>query len=131
MLKKSPTNIERPEPFLLSAEWTDGFKATISIEELRKACPCAECTGEKIGDVIYSLPKPVKFEPRVYELTALQPVGNYAITASWGNGHDTGIYSWELFRKIFEQYELNDKQLSKLIKKQKNDKRNISFNIIK
>jgi len=131
MSKESPIKIKRPEQFLLFAEWNDGYKATISIEKLRKACPCAECTGEKIGDIIYSLPKPVKFEPRVYELTALKPVGNYAIAASWGNGHDTGIYSWELFRLIFEKNALNDDQLKDLINIQKNDKRNISFNIIK
>lgn len=131
MQKTTPNIIEKPESFLLYAEWEDGFEATISVEELRKACPCAECTGEKIGDVIYSIPKPVKFEPRVYDLIGLETVGNYAISAKWGNGHDTGIYPWELFRSVFEKNKLSEEAIKELSNKKKNDKRNITFNVIK
>jgi DUF971 family protein len=31
----------------------------------------------------------------MYELKSLQPVGQYAIQATWKDGHDTGIYSFE------------------------------------
>ncbi len=125
-----PIQINRPKPFLLSAKWSDGFSATISLEEFRKACPCAECTGERIGEVIYSRPKPVKFEPGAFELTDLKAVGNYAICAFWKNGHDTGLYSWDLFRKIFEENNLSQDGQEKISKKLGNDKRNISFKIL-
>jgi len=33
------------------------------------------------------------------ELRDLKPVGNYALSLTWGDAHDTGIYSFEfLFR---------------------------------
>jgi len=126
----NPTNITRPKPFLLSAKWADGFSGTVSLEIFRKACPCAECTGEKVGDVIYSRPKPVKFEPGAFELIDLKPVGSYAICAFWKNGHDTGLYTWTYFRKIFEQHKLSAQEQDKIERKLGNDKRNISFNII-
>jgi len=41
---------------------------------------------------------------REVELVDLQPVGNYAVQPSFSDGHDTGIYSWDLL------YELGAKQ---------------------
>lgn len=130
MPQVNPIVINRPKPYLLHAEWEDGFKATISLETFRKNCPCAECTGEKIGDVVYSKPKPVKFEPGVFEITDLRTVGNYAVNPVWKNGHDTGIYTWEKFRKIFEDNQLSKEEAEKLNNQLKDDKRNIGFNII-
>ena len=34
------------------------------------------------------------------KMTAVEPVGNYAIRIVWSDGHGTGIYSWEHFRRI-------------------------------
>ncbi len=30
----------------------------------------------------------------------VEPVGNYAIRINWSDGHNTGIYSYEHFRRI-------------------------------
>lgn len=32
---------------------------------------------------------------RNYAITAIHPVGQYAIQPVWDDGHSTGIYSWE------------------------------------
>ncbi len=130
-MNKSPISISRPKPFLLKAEWEDGFSATISCEKFRRECPCAECTGEKINEVIYSLPKPIKFEPGIFDLLDLKIVGNYAIAAFWGNGHNTGIYTWDKFRTIFENNNLSEEEIAKIEKVATNDKRNIMLNVIK
>lgn len=126
----NPISIKKSDKYLLSAEWEDGFKATVSMEDFRKACPCAECTGEKIGDIIYSRPKPVKFEPGVYELTDLRMIGNYAVNPVFKNGHDTGIYTWDKFRDIFEEKSLTDEEAEKENKRLDSDKRNISLNLL-
>jgi DUF971 family protein len=130
-MTKAPISIIRPKPFILKAEWEDGFSAIISCEQFRRECPCAECTGERINDVIYSRPKPIKFEPGVFDLLDLKIVGNYAIAAFWGNKHNTGIYTWDKFRQIFEKFALSDEEIEKIEKKATNDKRNIVLNVVK
>ena len=30
------------------------------------------------------------------EITRIDPVGNYAVQLAFSDGHDTGIYSWDL-----------------------------------
>lgn len=125
-----PIEFKKVNNFLLFTKWNDGFEATIKLEDLRKECPCAECTGEKIGDVIYSRPKPVKFEPGVYELVDLKPVGNYAIAVKWANGHDTGIYTWDKLNKIFKDSALSKQEIENVSQEKKKDKRNINLNVI-
>ena len=33
-------------------------------------------------------------------LTALEPVGNYAVQPHFSDGHNTGIYSWDYLYKL-------------------------------
>ena len=40
---------------------------------------------------------------RSYKMTALDPVGNYALQPTWDDGHHTGIYTWQYLRKITPQ----------------------------
>lgn len=126
----NPTEIKRINDYLLWAKWQDNFESTIKLEDLRKQCPCAECTGEAIGDKIYSRPKPVKFEPGVFELTDLIPVGNYAVAARWKNGHDTGIYTWDKLKEIFTKFRLSDEEINSVNEEKKKDKRNINLNVL-
>jgi len=42
--------------------------------------------------------------PGKYELLRLTPVGNYAVAAVWGDGHDTGIYSWDYLLGLEQRY---------------------------
>jgi DUF971 family protein len=48
------------------------------------------------------------------ELASLTPVGNYGVQASWKDGHDSGIYSWEMLRTVFEQKKLSDETLAEI-----------------
>lgn len=47
------------------------------------------------------------FAPGMNELDALTPVGNYAVQARWKDGHDTGIYTWQMLRGLFERKKLS------------------------
>lgn len=112
-----PFKITRPKPGLLKAEWQDGFSSTIKIEKLRLECPCADCRDKEKEDMKGKAMLP-NFTPGKYELKSLTPVGNYAVNAVWGDGHSSGIYPWEFFRVIFENYKLSNKELNSLDKKQ-------------
>lgn len=79
-------------------EWMDGNGQAIPFAQLRRACPCALCTGE--------LGRPGRFQldpdlhPGEDELADIQLVGNYGLKVIWGDGHDTGIYRFELLRQL-------------------------------
>jgi DUF971 family protein len=53
-----------------------------------------------MGQVVFSGIK--TFSPGMNELMALTTVGNYGVQAAWADGHDSGIYTWELLRTVFE-----------------------------
>lgn len=93
------TQIKR-EGAELIVTWDDGEISQYSLEYLRQECPCAECKGEVIFGKVYAAPKLTLFKPGMNELAALTPIGGYGIQASWKDGHDTGIYSWEYLRSI-------------------------------
>jgi DUF971 family protein len=74
--------------------WRGGSETRIPFPELRRACPCATCKGE--------LGTPGRFEmdPQLHpgedELADIALVGNYGLKVVWADGHDTGIYRFEL-----------------------------------
>ncbi len=86
--------------------WKDGHQSHYSFQFLRDACPCALCdeerekTGRKAGEA----PKPKPGELPMYREparpTEVEGVGKYAIRFSWNDGHQHGIYSWELLRDL-------------------------------
>jgi len=87
--------------------WKDGHQSHYSFVWLRDACPCALCdeersqSGRRIGESPKAKSKPgelpmFKAAARPTEAT---PVGRYAISFKWNDGHQHGIYSWEFLRK--------------------------------
>ncbi len=60
------------------------------------------------------------FKPGKNEIKSLTPIGNYAINPTWGDGHDTGIYPWEFFRVVFENYKLSETEIKEFLDNQKN-----------
>jgi DUF971 family protein len=65
-----------------------------------------------MGQVVF--PGMKTLAPGMNELTALTPVGNYGIQASWKDGHDTGIYSFEMLRTIFESKRLSKQTIDEI-----------------
>jgi DUF971 family protein len=132
MSRINPIKINKPEPYLLQAEWADGKKAIISLEMLRRECPCAYCKGEKVGNKVYSHPIEVKDEPGAFEVKDMKPIGNYALAVMWKSGHDTGIYTWDYFREILVKNDItNDKEALKLqAEKYEKSKKKIKLDVL-
>jgi DUF971 family protein len=94
-MSPTPVAFARTDANELRITWSDGHIARFSLQVFRDHCPCAGCQGESdlFGVKHMPLQLPV-MTPGKYELARLTPVGNYAIAAVWGDGHDSGIYSW-------------------------------------
>jgi DUF971 family protein len=41
-------------------------------------------------------------------------VGNYGVQVAWKDGHDTGIYTWEMLRTLFETKRLSQQTLKEI-----------------
>ncbi len=84
----------------LAIKWDDGAESFVPLEKLRRYCPCAACQGEV--DVMGNLYKgpDQKLTPRALQLLRVVNVGNYAVQPIWGDGHGSGIFSFEYLRKV-------------------------------
>jgi DUF971 family protein len=84
----------------LAIKWDDGGEDFIPLETLRRSCPCAGCKGETdIMGNVYKNPE-APLSPKSFELRKIVSVGGYAVQPLWGDGHNTGIYSFEYLRRV-------------------------------
>lgn len=98
--------IRRVRPDLLLCRWDDGLEVFLPVAVLRDQCPCALCRGEQVFDQVL-LPVRV-LAPGMYELEKLEPVGNYGLRAVWKDGHNTGIYPWDLLHQLCRDYGIKE-----------------------
>jgi len=117
--KFAPKSISKPHPSLISAEWADGFSSTITLEKFRDECTCALCKDEKEKSAKDPFKMLKTFVKGMNELKSLEKVGNYAFKATWGDGHDTGIYTYDAIRDIFEKHALKPEEIEKIKVKNK------------
>ena len=94
-----PILIKKTSPKELTVTWDDGHVSTYTLECLRDICPCAGCKGETVLLREYQAPQADRTSPGRYELKGDEQVGAYAAQLIWGDGHETGIYSWEYLRE--------------------------------
>lgn len=87
----------------LAIRWNDGSESFISLERLRRHCPCAVCKGET--DILGNLHKSPeqKLTAAAFQLIRITTVGGYGIQPAWADGHSTGIYSFEYLGQIAEE----------------------------
>lgn len=125
----TPLKIKKEFDILLSAEWDDGFKSVIKLEKLRNECPCADCREKKEQTGISNKFNIPLFAQGKNELKSLTPVGNYAVNPVWGDGHNSGIYPWEFFRVVFENYKLSEKEIQEILESEKNKPKIPNLNV--
>jgi len=83
---------------VLEVGFSDGASFRIPFELMRIYSPSAEVQGHGPGQEILQTGK------RNVGLLELEPVGNYAVKPVFTDGHESGIFSWNLL------YELGQKQ---------------------
>jgi DUF971 family protein len=93
----APTEIKlHQQSGTMELAYSDADSFEFSCEFLRVYSPSAEVRGHGPGqEVLQAGKKNVK-------ITAIKPVGNYAVQLVFDDGHDTGIYSWDYLRELGE-----------------------------
>jgi DUF971 family protein len=74
----------------LEISFADGKNFRLPCEFLRVYSPSAEVRGHGPGQEVLQIGK------KDVTIIAVEPVGQYAIQLRFSDGHDTGIYSWDL-----------------------------------
>ena len=84
----------------LAIKWAEGSESYISLEKLRRYCPCAGCKGEVdiLGNLYKGPDKPL-LAP-AFQLLRIATVGGYAIQPVWADGHSTGLYSFDYLKSL-------------------------------
>tara|TARA_R110002111_G_scaffold262869_1_gene342120 strand:- start:29092 stop:29415 length:324 start_codon:yes stop_codon:yes gene_type:complete len=87
--------------------WNDGQRRRYPFSSLRKACPCAACrheNSEKVANPMkLTLLSPAELQPIKVDKMSL--AGNYAYRITFSDGHNTGLYTFELLRELGEVVE--------------------------
>ncbi len=102
MTQPTPTAIRRTPDDGIEIVWSDGTTGAYSPRLLREACPCATCrekrTAEPPSPPLLQVLRPEEIAPLV--VLGMKPVGQYAYSIAFSDGHDTGIYTLDYLREL-------------------------------
>lgn len=79
---------------VLEVDFADGSRFRLPAEFLRVESPSAEVKGHGPGQ------RQTVAGRRHVAITAIEPVGNYAVRLCFDDGHDTGLYSWDYLYQL-------------------------------
>ena len=79
---------------LMEVAFDDGRRFELSYEFLRVFSPSAEVRGHGVGQEVLQLGK------RDVTIERVEPVGNYAIRPVFSDGHESGLYSWDILHGL-------------------------------
>jgi len=84
----------------LAIKWEDGHESFVTLEKLRRYCPCAGCKGERdvMGKLYKGPERPLT--PASFQLRGITLVGTYGMQPIWGDGHATGIFSFDYLQQV-------------------------------
>jgi DUF971 family protein len=99
-----PTALRSVDPGALEITWSDGAIRRYAVRDLRRDCPCASCREQRLAppppETSLTVLSPAELQP--LRIAKMEPVGRYAYSIHFSDGHDTGIYTLELLRELGE-----------------------------
>jgi DUF971 family protein len=101
-MNAQPIKLELIAGGQLRIAWSDGVVREYSVRELRDKCPCATCREQRAAPPppITQLPILSAAETQPLSITAMTPVGRYAYSIDFSDGHNTGIYTLDSLREF-------------------------------
>jgi DUF971 family protein len=96
-----PTDIKLHQiSAILEISFDNGASFNLPCEYLRVYTPSAEALGHGPGQEILQVDK------EDVTINEIKPIGNYAVAFVFSDGHNTGIYSWDLLYKLGVEYQI-------------------------
>lgn len=92
----TPTTITKKGNRQLELTWEDGHVSLYTFRQLRQKCPCAGCIDEWTNKKTLAEEK----VPLDIEGLKVEPVGGYALSFTFTDQHNTGIYHFSYLREI-------------------------------
>lgn len=90
-----PTEIKlHQKSRFLELAFASGGRFELSCEFLRVFTPSAEARGHGPGQETLQVGK------RDVNIERIEPVGNYALKLVFSDGHDSGLYSWDMLYNL-------------------------------
>ena len=86
---------------ILRITFSDDEQFDYDTRTLRGYCPCAMCQGHGSRPHVWNEPA----SEAAITVSDISQVGNYAMCIAWEDGHNKGIYSWELLRDMIDDPE--------------------------
>ncbi|GIX35934.1 MAG: hypothetical protein KatS3mg126_1713 [Lysobacteraceae bacterium] len=86
---------------VLEVEFEDGSRFRLPFEYLRVHSPSAEVQGHHPDQRVVVAGK------REVGIRAVEPVGHYGVRLCFDDGHDTGIYTWDILHRLGREQERN------------------------
>jgi DUF971 family protein len=99
-----PTPLEiklRTRSRLLEVAFDDGSRYELPFEYLRVHSPSAEVKGHGPGQEVLVLGK------ENVGISAVEPVGQYAVKLVFDDGHDTGLFTWKYLHELGREQAAN------------------------
>ena len=91
----------RTESRILEVTFDDGSHYELAFEYLRVFSPSAEVKGHGGGEGTLQTGK------QSVRITAVEPIGNYAVRLVFDDGHNTGLYSWSVLYQLGRDLKAN------------------------
>jgi len=86
---------------MLEIGFDNGSRFELPCEYLRVYSPSAEVQGHGPGQEVLQIGK------ENVNITAIEPIGQYAVKLVFDDGHDSGLYSWNVLYRLGVNYEHN------------------------
>jgi DUF971 family protein len=82
----------------LIVTFADGVRHELAAEYLRVESPSAEVQGHN------PVEKRIVAGKREVAISAVEPVGSYAVRLVFDDGHDTGLFTWTNLRRLGDEH---------------------------
>ena len=96
-----PRSIARAAGGAVEITWSDGARTVHTPRQLRDACPCATCREQRAQPAprqLLPVLRPEETTPLA--ITGMRPVGQYAYSIEFSDGHSSGIYTLEYLHEL-------------------------------